>query len=153
MQAKIVSEALVRHVAEVKIIPPTRIAAKGDLWIGFEAGGTRDQLMKLWPRPSAFEVLPAYQRNGVAGEASPPENEHTARLRRRTAPVHFVFGPFPYSDSGNCGTHPRAPWQGHPILSPPEDLVILMTFAGALIGAADDAHRRSVFDAALYEER
>jgi putative DNA primase/helicase len=44
---KVVSEALARHVAEVKIIRLPGVPEKGDLWDWIEAGGTAEQLRSL----------------------------------------------------------------------------------------------------------
>jgi len=44
---RVVSEALARHVAEVKIIRLPGVPAKGDLWDWIEAGGTAEQLRSL----------------------------------------------------------------------------------------------------------
>lgn len=44
---RVVSEALARHVAEIKIIRLPGVPAKGDLWDWIEAGGTAEQLRSL----------------------------------------------------------------------------------------------------------
>ena len=103
MQGKIVSEALVRHVAEVKIIRLPGLPPKGDLWDWIEAGGTRDQLNEIVAKTSAFEVLPAATSEPESqGEASPPENEHSPHCAGDTASSTPRLWSFPYSDSGNA---------------------------------------------------
>ena len=47
LHGKVVSEALARHVAEVKIIRLPGLPPKGDLWDWIQAGGSRDQLNEI----------------------------------------------------------------------------------------------------------
>ena len=56
LYGKVVSEALVRQVAEVKIIRLPGLPPKGDLWDWIEAGGSRDQLNEIVANTLAMEL-------------------------------------------------------------------------------------------------
>jgi putative DNA primase/helicase len=55
---KVVSEAVVPHVVEVKIVRLPGLPPKGDLWDWIEAGGSRDQLSQIVANTLAVELPP-----------------------------------------------------------------------------------------------
>ncbi len=59
LHGRVVSEALVHHVAEVKIVRLPGLPPKGDLWDWIEAGGCRDQLAEIVANTPAVELPPA----------------------------------------------------------------------------------------------
>ncbi|MFN3326017.1 MAG: CHC2 zinc finger domain-containing protein [Bryobacteraceae bacterium] len=71
---RVVSEALARYVAEVRIIRLPGVPAKGDLWDWIEAGGTMEQLQALvdaakpveWEPPQVSQLGEDLPQRGVA---------------------------------------------------------------------------------------
>jgi len=83
---RVVSDALVRHVAEVRIIRLPGLPPKGDLWDWIEAGGNRDQLTQIVANAAVVEVPPAAAGELASRmEASLPENHHKPHYAGDTA--------------------------------------------------------------------
>jgi P4 family phage/plasmid primase-like protien len=111
---KVVSEALARHVAEVKIIRLPGVPAKGDLWNWIEAGGTKEQLRALvdaampveWQPepphgPQPVEDLPQVGSAGITSGRS-----DGSRLQANCPEVvasRFPLLEFMRNDTGNAG--------------------------------------------------
>jgi len=87
---RVVSEALARHVAEVKIIRLPGVPAKGDLWDWIEAGGTAEQLRFL-----VETVKPV----GLPTDPPPSPSPDSAEVVCRKFPLLE----FLRNDTGNAG--------------------------------------------------
>jgi putative DNA primase/helicase len=75
--AKVVSEAVARHAAEVKIIRLPGLPPKGDLWDWIEAGGNRDRLIKIVAAAPVFELpRPSSTNTPVSSPESVPLAEY-----------------------------------------------------------------------------
>lgn len=83
---KVVSEALARYVAEVKIIRLPGVPAKGDLWDWIEAGGTGEQLRAIVGNTKAVEPAaePAEQLRKNVAEVERPKSVLLEQLRNDT---------------------------------------------------------------------
>ncbi|MCC7235424.1 MAG: hypothetical protein IT163_08980 [Bryobacterales bacterium] len=83
---KVVSEALARYVAEVKIIRLPGVPAKGDLWDWIEAGGTGEQLRAIVENIKAIEPAagPTEQLRKNVAEVDRPKSRLLEQLRNDT---------------------------------------------------------------------
>jgi putative DNA primase/helicase len=88
---RVVSEALARYVAEVKIIRLPGLPAKGDLWDWIEAGGTAEQLRSLVDTVNSVG-LPA----DPPAPSLPPDSAEVI-------PRKFPLLEFLRNDTGNAG--------------------------------------------------
>lgn len=88
---KVVSEALARHVAEVKIIRLPGVPAKGDLWDWIEAGGTAEQLRSL-----VETMKPVGLPTDPPASSLPPDS--TEVVSRKFPLLEFLR-----NDTGNAG--------------------------------------------------
>jgi putative DNA primase/helicase len=84
LHGKVVSEAVVSHVAELKIIRLPGLPPKGDLWDWIEAGGSRDQLNEIVANTLAVELAPASIPESHVEEPQPVEHELLKQLRNDT---------------------------------------------------------------------
>lgn len=88
---RVVSEALARHVAEVKIIRLPGVPAKGDLWDWIEAGGTAEQLRFL-----VETVKPVGLPTDPPAPSLPPDSAEVVSRK-------FPLLEFLRNDTGNAG--------------------------------------------------
>ncbi len=88
---KVVSEALARHAAEVKIIRLPGVPPKGDLWDWIEAGGTTEQLRAL-----------ADGAKPVEWEPNPPQGSTLVENLPQVAERKFPLLEFMRNDTGNA---------------------------------------------------
>ena len=133
---RVVSDALVRHVAEVRIIRLPGLPPKGDLWDWIEAGGTRDQLTQIVANAAVVEVPPAAAGELASRmEASLPENHHNPHYAGDTASSTPRLWSFPYSDSGNAERILARHGQDIRYCHPQKTWYIYDGVAGALNGA------------------
>ncbi len=88
---KVVSEALVGHVAEVKIIRLPGVPPKGDLWDWIEAGGTMEQLRALVDGAKPVEWEP-----------DPPQGSTLVENLPQVAERKFPLLEFMRNDTGNA---------------------------------------------------
>jgi putative DNA primase/helicase len=88
---KVVSETLVGHVAEVKIIRLPGVPPKGDLWDWIEAGGTTEQLRALVDGAKPVEWEP-----------NPPQGSTLVENLPQVAERKFPLLEFMRNDTGNA---------------------------------------------------
>jgi putative DNA primase/helicase len=87
---RLVSEALARHVAEVKVIRLPGLPAKGDLWDWIEAGGTAEQLRSL------VETVKSVELPTDPPPSLPPDSAEVVSRK-------FPLLEFMRNDTGNAG--------------------------------------------------
>ena len=92
LHGKVVSEALVRHAAEVKIIKLSGLPPKGDLWDWVEAGGNRERLAEIVAATPALQLPPA------PAEAPAPDPHYVAAA----ASVEYPLLKQLRNDTGNA---------------------------------------------------
>jgi putative DNA primase/helicase len=83
---KVVSEALARNVAEIKVIRLPGVPAKGDLWDWIEAGGTGERLRAIVENTKAIEPAAesAEQLRKNVAEVGRPKSTLLEQLRNDT---------------------------------------------------------------------